>query len=1797
MAKRIKNKQLSVVTDFDYNNNKGVNLSMPSLSSDAANKGYVDNIGTFFVPRTLVNGTFVETFVATVTSTGGTITLTLEQSGGGDLNMQFSDGATLLDCTPPLTLTLVAGTDISPVENYVYIPLSTKVLTLSNTNWPSDEHIKITYAFVQSATDVENHGALINQNINDALTSTNGQGHMSHLSERLRAEGAKWFSGVDGGGTEGVISIVSGSTPDDVFVNLTSGIVYQLHKQIYGAKDTSASDIIHIVNHPTSAYTDTQNLNTQLSDSQGVSLVDQYYNLILWGVVNETGGYSPLMVNLPDGSYNSLIGAQNDLSGYDVYDIPREFNRDSASGFLIARITLKHSSGSGGTFSHEGTVNLRGKTPTSVSGGGTGGGGTTEYPDNVFKIFDNIDPTKVMNFELEDISTATTRILSVPDESGTIITDATSDYATSVAHFGLTNNPHGVTLSQLGIEVTAVENGQLLIYNSSTGDWENGNTITHDLNIIGNLYVSGTTTSINTTDMEISDNIILINSGETGAGVSLGQAGLEVDRGTETNYQFLFDEIEDTFKVGEIGSLQAVATRETSPINGAFAYWDSASMMFKTKTLVVADILDFPTLDNYVSWYLRVDGSFKKNVTSDDGIDLEGGTNVSLTYLNGVVTIDSSFTNDNNYLTGVSGTGNSNVTFTISGLTDIVWDASHNHDTVYQPLDGDLTAISAVATTGILKRTGTDTWVTITDNTANWDTAYTHSQIVTGNPHNLDTDDVSDTLINRYDKGYIAAGITGGAPTFATDVSGGTVTLGNSTVRLYTNSTWSGLIEEYAVAGNTLVLPFNQQSYVVCSYNFGTPEYQVVTNVELINESDIIPVYSTFRNTTEIHALNWDSISDGTVNRLHARFVKLGRFERQTGLGIVDLGSKAFRIDSGKVWYGININDMLQVVSTTDNISHYYHSSGVWTHTGVTQWINDFYDDGTDLVAVSAGKYVVNWLFRGVEDDKHGFIVLGNAEYDSSIAAQTEDLLDIPPLLESQGLLVGRIIVQEGTTNGIIESAFREGFITSGVINHNDLANIDGTGTYHISLAEAAIVTELAGTSIISTTKHKHSALHYDVANIKLETTISGVSVTGGITTTSDGDSADWNTAFGWGNHASAGYVSVNNYVDDVSGTGNSNVTFTRIGLGDLTWNASHNHTSLLLYKDGISQSTVTTGDIVNFVGGTNIDLDFAASGNTITINTTAVTENNYITSVGDDGSGGNGTVTFTRNGALGDLTWNASHTHDYDKYVGWRLWTDGDARNTLLTNDIMNIVGGSNVTVSYSATNNTVTIASTATSPNNYLTNVSGDGNGTVTFARGALGNLTWDASHTHTGTYDLYGGWNLSVDDSDKGNIAANEIVNFKGGTNVALDYSVTDNTITINSTAASDNNYLTNVSGSGNGTVTYTVDGILPNLTWDASHTHSYDNYIGWNLFVDSSDKGNIAKNEKINFIGGNAIDLVYSVTNDNTITINHNDTSTLNSSTNSNGVVIQSVGFDTYGHTTSLATIDLDGRYLPLTGGVLDNGLNTSLTILSDDGGESILKLHGDIEGTGRIFVGQSATVGGGIDYNGDNVPSYTGAGADFTTLYRLTASVPSWTARNANSNDNWEFKNDITAGGDIIINGGDLTINNNNGGINFNDVSKYWLRTVAGDGIAYNTVGNHIEFKGDGTVVGYIDLDDGSASFDGSVTALSFIGNASSASIWATARTITLGGDLTGNVSIDGSQNVTLSAQVVNDSHTHDNRYYTETETNNTFVNITGDVMTGALTTRDYVEVQDTGGAEGFKMQWNELDKTLEYIFN
>ena len=82
------------------------------------------------------------------------------------------------------------------------------------------------------------------------------------------------------------------------------------------------------------------------------------------------------------------------------------------------------------------------------------------------------------------------------------------------------------------------------------------------LTVTGNLTVKGTTTVVDSNTLQVKDNIIEINKGETGAGVTAGQAGFQIDRGTAADYLLVFDETEDMFKVGAPDSLETLATRE-----------------------------------------------------------------------------------------------------------------------------------------------------------------------------------------------------------------------------------------------------------------------------------------------------------------------------------------------------------------------------------------------------------------------------------------------------------------------------------------------------------------------------------------------------------------------------------------------------------------------------------------------------------------------------------------------------------------------------------------------------------------------------------------------------------------------------------------------------------------------------------------------------------------------------------------------------------------------------------------------------------------------------------------------------------------------------------------------------------------------------------------------------------------------------------------------------------------------------------------------------------------------------------
>ena len=84
------------------------------------------------------------------------------------------------------------------------------------------------------------------------------------------------------------------------------------------------------------------------------------------------------------------------------------------------------------------------------------------------------------------------------------------------------------------------------------------------INVAGDFKVSGTTTTIETTNLSVEDNVITLNAGQTGSATI--DAGIEIERGDDTNVCLYYDESLNHWAIKN-GS---IASGDTSTTQTAF---------------------------------------------------------------------------------------------------------------------------------------------------------------------------------------------------------------------------------------------------------------------------------------------------------------------------------------------------------------------------------------------------------------------------------------------------------------------------------------------------------------------------------------------------------------------------------------------------------------------------------------------------------------------------------------------------------------------------------------------------------------------------------------------------------------------------------------------------------------------------------------------------------------------------------------------------------------------------------------------------------------------------------------------------------------------------------------------------------------------------------------------------------------------------------------------------------------------------------------------------------------------------
>lgn len=180
----------------------------------------------------------------------------------------------------------------------------------------------------------------------------------------------------------------------------------------------------------------------------------------------------------------------------------------------------------------------------------------------------------------------------------------------------------------------------------------------------GNLTVQGSTTFVDSTNVSIKDNIIVVNKGELGTGVSLGYAGIQIDRGDDADSRIVWNEASDKFIMGILGSEKNIASEDfvTSAINA------------------------IPSVD-FSGYYTKaqIDSSLGNKVDkiSGKGLSTEDYTTAEKTKLAGIeagATGDMTATEILNAIKTVDGSGSGLDADTIDGLQASEFaTASHSH--------------------------------------------------------------------------------------------------------------------------------------------------------------------------------------------------------------------------------------------------------------------------------------------------------------------------------------------------------------------------------------------------------------------------------------------------------------------------------------------------------------------------------------------------------------------------------------------------------------------------------------------------------------------------------------------------------------------------------------------------------------------------------------------------------------------------------------------------------------------------------------------------------------------------------------------------------------------------------------------------------------------------------------------------------------------------------------------------------------------------------------------------------------
>jgi len=291
----------------------------------------------------------------TVVVDSSKVYLDVEAIGGGDMHYNIEGVDLCLNCTTGsgvngrARVELIQGTSTTVVRSICYVAYSEQngcLELFSSIAFPSGGFAPVAVVGIRDHASVTANDPMIMQRTTEAV-SHNNKGAISWMREKLRYLGAQWAGGVD---QELGITTNAGSE-DNIDMEFTSGVVFQLHRQNFPPMSISGDGIFVANASGLGALTNFQkltDLNEIHEDSKGTALTDVDSLVLTIGGVMNYNGYCKLMVKL--GEKNAVDADTVSEAKYGrLQNIRGEFK---TVGFHICLLALKYNTADSGTWTN-----------------------------------------------------------------------------------------------------------------------------------------------------------------------------------------------------------------------------------------------------------------------------------------------------------------------------------------------------------------------------------------------------------------------------------------------------------------------------------------------------------------------------------------------------------------------------------------------------------------------------------------------------------------------------------------------------------------------------------------------------------------------------------------------------------------------------------------------------------------------------------------------------------------------------------------------------------------------------------------------------------------------------------------------------------------------------------------------------------------------------------------------------------------------------------------------------------------------------------------------------------------------------------------------------------------------------------------------------------------------------------------------------------------------------------------------------------------------------------------------------